>query len=254
MTSVILEKILIVAGVYLDSIMLFSMIILVASILQTSTGFGFSIMATPFLLLLFEPRDAIQINLILSLVISASLLMTIKKDIDTGILKRFVVGSLAGLPIGMAIFSMLDMTLLKLGVSVLILALTVLLMLKFRIRGSQKRDVGAGGLSGAFTTSIGMPGPPLLLYFSGTDATKEKLRGTTLAFYLWIYAISLLIQVMFAGTSLGIWKSSAAGLPIVVIGLFLGQILFRWINQDLFRKLTYALLFFTGIYLLLQQL
>ena len=242
------------AGVYLESFILFSIIIFVASILQTSTGFGFSIMATPFLLLLFEPREAIQINLILSLVISAALIMKIKKDIDMGILKRFVAGSLAGLPIGIAIFLTLDMTLLKIGVSMLILVLTVLLMLNFRINGSQKRDLAAGGFSGAFTTSIGMPGPPLLLYFSGTDTAKEKLRGTTLAFYLWIYAISLLIQVVFAGTSAEIWKSSAAGLPMVVIGLFLGQILFRWVNQELFRKLTYILLFFTGIYLLIQQL
>ncbi len=60
-------------------ILLFIMIILVASLLQTSTGFGFSILATPFLLLLFEPAEAIQINLILSLVISLALITKIKK-------------------------------------------------------------------------------------------------------------------------------------------------------------------------------
>ncbi|MFD1361396.1 sulfite exporter TauE/SafE family protein [Lentibacillus salinarum] len=238
----------------MESIVLFSVIIFVASLLQTSTGFGFSIMATPFLLLLFEPREAIQINLILSLVISTALIMKIKQDIGMGTLKRLVAGSLVGLPLGMVLFLMLDMTWLKIGVSVLILILTVLLVLNFRIRGSQKRDLVAGGFSGAFTTSIGMPGPPLLLYFSGTDTAKEKLRGTTLAFYLWIYAVSLISQVVFAGTSAAIWTSSAAGLPIVVVGLVMGQILFRWINQALFRKLTYVLLFFTGVYLFWQQI
>ena len=66
---------------------MFILIILVASILQTSTGFGFSILATPFLLLLFKPTEAIQINLILSLFISVALLTKIKEDIDYGILK-----------------------------------------------------------------------------------------------------------------------------------------------------------------------
>jgi len=56
---------------------IFVTIILLASILQTSTGFGFSIMATPFLLMIFEPREAIQINLILSLVISTALIAKI---------------------------------------------------------------------------------------------------------------------------------------------------------------------------------
>ncbi|MGW6608798.1 TSUP family transporter, partial [Peribacillus butanolivorans] len=54
--------------------LIFICIVLVASILQSSTGFGFSIMATPFLLMLFQPQEAIQINIILSLVISKSLI------------------------------------------------------------------------------------------------------------------------------------------------------------------------------------
>lgn len=59
----------------------FICIILAASILQTSTGFGFSIMATPFLLLLFLPQEAIQINILLSLLISISLIWKIRTDI-----------------------------------------------------------------------------------------------------------------------------------------------------------------------------
>ena len=97
-------------------IIAFFIIILVASILQTSTGFGFSILATPFLLLIFEPVEAIQINLILSLIISIALIMKIRKDIDFGIVRRFVIGSVAGLPTGIMIFMLIDINRLKLGV------------------------------------------------------------------------------------------------------------------------------------------
>lgn len=210
-------------------------------------------MATPFLLILFEPREAIQINLILSLVISCALIMKIKKDVDVPILKRFVLGSLVGLPAGIIVFLLMDMRGLKLGISILILLLTFLLIMKLRVKQLPKRDVLIGGLSGAFTTSIGMPGPPILLYFSGTNTTKEKLRGTTLAFYLFIYLVSLIIQVIFAGTSKEVWMTSLMGLPLIVLGLVLGQLLFKWINQDLFRILTYILLFIAGGYLLVQQ-
>ncbi|WP_099159263.1 sulfite exporter TauE/SafE family protein [Virgibacillus ndiopensis] len=238
----------------MDSIVLFSIIILVAATLQTSTGFGFSIMATPFLLLIFEPREAIQINLIASLVISCALIAKVRNDIEIGILKRFISGSLAGLPVGITIFLIMDMTLLKLSISILILLLTMLLILNFRINQTSKRDFSIGAFSGALTTSIGMPGPPILLYFSGTNASKEKLRGTTLAFYLFIYLISLLVQIMFAGTTVEIWQTSAMALPLVVSGLILGQLIFKHINQQIFRFITYLLLVFTGFYLLLQQL
>ncbi|EMT52586.1 hypothetical protein I532_13054 [Brevibacillus borstelensis AK1] len=227
---------------------------LVASVLQTSTGFGFSLMATPFLLLLFEPKEAVQINLLLSLVISVALITKIKKDIDKGILKRFVVGSAVGLPIGITVFLTADISMLKLGIGIIILLLTVLLILKLLMDQTKARDYAVGGLSGILTTSIGMPGPPLLLYFSGTDTQKEKLRGTTLAFYLFIYSMSLLVQILFAGTTDTIWISSGYALPLVFLGLFLGQILFKRINQQLFRIFTYVILLFTGVYMLLEGL
>ena len=238
----------------MGTFLLFAMILLMASVLQTSTGFGFSILATPFLLLIFEPIEAIQINLILSLVISSVLMSKIKKDIDVGMLKKFVIGSIVGLPIGLAFLLFIEIPKLKMGISVVILLLTLLLIFQFKMNQTKTRDLVVGGLSGILTTSMGMPGPPLLLYFSGTVTEKEKVRGTTLAFYLFIYLISLVLQIMFAGTSQKIWISSAVGLPLVLIGLVCGQWLFKRINQNGFQKLTYLLLLFTGLYLLIETI
>lgn len=237
-----------------NTILLFIIVIFVSSVLQTSTGFGFSILATPFLILMFDVREAIQINLLLSLVISLTLVGKIKHDVNWDIFKRFVVGSMFGLLIGIGIFMIANMTWLKIIVGILILVLTLLLILKFSIRQTAKRDFIIGGLSGAFTTSIGMPGPPVLLYFSGTGATKEALRATTLAFYLIIYLVSFIVQILFAGTSKIVWVDSLYALPVVFTGLVMGQWLFPKINQYYFRLLTYALLLFTGAYLLWQQL
>ncbi|MBS4218591.1 sulfite exporter TauE/SafE family protein [Bacillus sp. FJAT-49711] len=238
----------------METVFIFIVIILVASILQTSTGFGFSILATPFLLLIFDAREAIQINLILSLVISCALIYKIRKDIDFEALKRLVIGSVIGLPLGMVIFLLLDMNKLRLAISIIILLLTLLLIFNVRIRQTKGRDLTAGSLSGLLTTSIGMPGPPLLLYFSGINSKKEKLRATTLAFYLFIYFFSLLIQATFAGTNKTIWISSGYALPFVVGGLYLGQLLFAKINQHVFRIFTYIILLFTGIHLLVESL
>ncbi len=229
------------------------MIILIASILQTSTGFGFSILATPFLLLLFQPAEAIQINLILSFVISLALIAKIKQDIDFGVLKRFLFGSVAGLPLGMLVFLVLDVTKLKLGISIIILILTVVLIWKFRISQTKPRDYIVGGLSGILTTSIGMPGPPLLLYFAGTATQKAVLRGTTLAFYLVIYLLSIIMQVSFAGATKTMWLASGLALPIVFLGLYVGQLLFTRINERHFQIVLYVILAFTGVYLLFES-
>jgi uncharacterized membrane protein YfcA len=232
----------------------FLCIILVASVLQTSTGFGFSIMATPFLLMLFLPQDAIQINIILSLLISISLVWKIRRDIDFTLLKRFIIGSTVGVPFGIIIFISMNMKAFKIGVSVLLLVLTLLLIINFRVKSTRNRDFIVGGFSGLLTTSIGMPGPPLLLYMSGTDTEKGKLRATTLAFYLFIYFISLITQIIFTSSSKVVWESSMFAVPIVFVGLFIGQIIFKLLNQRVFKLFTYFILSFTGIYLLITSL
>ncbi|ARC28993.1 sulfite exporter TauE/SafE family protein [Bacillus toyonensis] len=234
--------------------LIFICIILVASVLQASTGFGFSIMATPFLLMLFLPQEAIQINIILSLIISISLIWKIRMDIDFILLKRFIFGSIVGVPFGILLFISININTFKLAISILLLLLTLLLICNVKVRSTPFRDFVVGGLSGLLTTSIGMPGPPLLLYFTGTDTEKEKLRATTLAFYLYIYFISLLTQILFTGTNITIWKSSFYAIPIVFLGLFIGQIIFKWLNQQVFKIFTYILLSCTGIYLLIDSL
>ncbi|WP_283749996.1 sulfite exporter TauE/SafE family protein [Bacillus cereus] len=238
----------------METTLIFICIILVASVLQTSTGFGFSIMATPFLLMLFLPQEAIQINIILSLIISISLIWRIRMDIDFILLKRLTFGSIVGVPFGILIFTSININAFKLAISILLLILTLMLICNFKIKSTQSRDFVVGGLSGLLTTSIGMPGPPLLLYFTGTDTEKGKLRATTLAFYLFIYFISLITQILFTGTNRTIWESSFYAIPIIFLGLFIGQIIFKWLNQRIFKIFTYILLSCTGIYLLIESL
>lgn len=211
-------------------------------------------MATPFLLLLFSPPEAIQINIILSLIISVSLIWKIKADIDFIILKRLSIGSIIGVPFGILIFLSINITLFKMIVSIILLVLTLLLIFKFTIKSTPSRDLIIGGLSGLLTTSIGMPGPPLLLYFTGTNTEKAKLRATTLAFFLFIYFVSLITQISFSGTSKITWLSSLYAVPIVFIGLYLGEKLFKKLNQKIFRLFMYILLLCTGTYLLIESI
>ncbi|GED67355.1 UPF0721 transmembrane protein [Brevibacillus reuszeri] len=236
-----------------DWMMLVS-IVLFAALLQTSTGYGFSIIGTPFLFLLYPAHSAIQINIILSLCISVFMIYKIRHEIDTILLGRLIRGSLIGLIPGIMIYLYVDVALLKMVVGALICISTILLILKMTIAQTKKKDYATGAISGLLTTSIGIPGPPLLLYFAGVGTKKETLRSTTLAYYLFIYLISLIMQVCFAGTNKEIWLSSLIALPALFAGILLGQLLFKKISQRIFQILTYVILLFTGLYLLTTSL
>jgi uncharacterized protein len=238
----------------LENWYLLLMIVLVASILQTSTGFGFSIMSMPFLLLLYQPQTAVQINLILSLLISVIMIFKVKQEVDKAILTRLLKGSVFGIPLGIGIYLYLNIDLVKVLVSLVIIFLTACLLLRIKIHQTERRDFFIGVISGLLTTSIGMPGPPLLLYFSGAGQGKTMIRNTTLAYYLCIYSVSLLIQIGIGGTNSEVLHSSLVSLLPLGIGILFGQWIFTRINQKTFQIITHFLLLFTGCYLLASSI
>lgn len=237
----------------MEDLIVLIIIVLVASLLQTSTGYGFSIVGTPFLLLIYPAHMAIQINIILSIFLSAFMIFKIRKEIDKSLLVRLIKGSVMGLIFGIFIYLFLDIQLLKMTVGALILFLTILLILKLTITRTQNKDFITGGISGLLTTSIGVPGPPLLLYFSGSGIDKTTLRSTTLAYYLFVYFVSLVMQISFGGTSKETWMFSLIAIPPLFAGIILGQLFFKWISQKVFRIITYITLIFTGVYLLVTS-
>lgn len=230
--------------------LLSAIIIFISSILQTSTGFGFALIATPFLVIIYEVHDAIQVILILQIIISLIMFKKINNEIDKTVFANFFKGSIVGLPIGILIFLYSDVRLLKLSVAIIILLMTVLLLFNFRVKQSTFKELIVGWLSGLMTASIGIPGIPLLIYFAGTKPKKEISRGTSLAFFTYICTISLILQVIFAGTTMNTWTISLVSTPVTIVGLILGHILFTLMNQKTFQYIMYLLLACSGSYLL----
>lgn len=233
-----------------DILILLTIVLLAAS-LQASTGYGFSMIGTPILMIVYPPHTAIQINIILSIVLSALMIYKIRNEVDTKLLKRLIIGSFPGIVVGIFVYLYLNIDWLKFSVGLIILLATVLIIFKVKINRSIGKDFTSGGISGALTTSIGVPGPPLLLYFSGSQMGAKTLRSTTLAYYLFIYTISLCMQVAFGGTEIAIWRDSLYALPALIVGVFVGQFLFKRMKQRLFFIITYIILIGSGLYLML---
>jgi len=228
-------------------------IVFFASFLQASTGYGFSIIGTPFLLMIYPAHEAIQINIILSICLSLFMIQKIKSEYDRELVVKLMIGSVAGMIGGIFVYLYFDVQWLKLAVGILILLLTIFLVCNFRMRRTNKRDIVVGGLSGLLTTSIGVPGPPLLLYFSGASIDQFTLRSTTLIFYLFVYSGSLVMQIVFGSTSTFIWLHSLIAIPSLIVGVFLGQMFIQWVSQQTFRLVTYVILTLSGAYLLVTS-
>ena len=225
-----------------------------ATALQISNGFGFSLLVVPALLTLFPKRDALELNIVLSLVISLVMLAQTHTDVDRPLLRHLVVGSVLGLPLGILAFLSLSVRDIKIGLAVAILAAAVPLLSRVRVSRTRVRDLGVGFLSGFLGTSVGVPGPPLLAYMTGTGEQKALVRSTTLAFYLVVYGVAIGLQVLTAGAAPHLVALSALMLPGLAAGVALGQKIFGQLSPAAFRVLQLGILTATGAYLLFTVL
>ncbi len=225
-------------------------VVLVAAFLQTSTGFGFSQVSVPFLITLFAPRDAVQMTLILSLVISLVTLRSTNAEVDRTLLKRWVWSALVGLPVGILLFHFLPVLWIKLALAASLGVAMVFLSIRLRLRRTARGDMVSGFLSGALTSSVGLPGPPLLVYTSGANMQKSVVRSTTLTFHTMVYGFGVLAQVVTQGVSVSVLITTAILVAPLLLGIGAGHTIFPLISQRVFKLLLYAILLTAEIYLL----
>ncbi len=238
-------------------------IVFFASTLQAVTGFGFAITATPFLLLVYNSRDSIQISIFLSFFIALILLPRIRDNIDYSLFRRLAIGSLLGVPLGLWIYEYISLDSLKIMVSVVVLAVTCFLLYsQYRSRLSRYpaerkmpnavHELLAGFCSGILTASIGLPGVPLALYFSANNTDKRVVRSTTLAFFGVVYIATILAQAVTANIESGAIYSSLLLAPIAAVGVLCGHYIFPRVRQNVFQVITNIVLLYTAVYMLFK--
>ena len=129
--------------------------VLVAAVFQSATGIGFGLIAGPVLLLVMNSASAVQVTMLLSLLISVTLAPSVYSRADKALLSKFVLGTVAGVPIGVFLYRHSSIGLLKftMGLVVLFMAVSVSRRVGLGVRSETTRqgkmaDIGTGILWG----------------------------------------------------------------------------------------------------------
>ncbi len=152
-----------------------------AALIQSTTGIGFGLIATPFLLIALTGSSAVQITIILSLGMSVMLCVRSYQDCDVRVLRTLIFGGAVGLPIGLAAFRAVDPVGLRLlvGAVVLLFAVSVAWQPVTATYSTPNRPLpslfGASILSGAMGVCLAMPGPAVA---AASSASLRRARST----------------------------------------------------------------------------
>lgn len=237
-----------------QEILVLSIAVFGASVLQSATGVGFGVVAGPLLLVVLNDGAAIQVSVLLNLLIAAVLAPSLWRLSDKKLLRDLLTGLAIGSPIGLLIFLYTDIASLKVFAGVVVLFTLVLLLRgnraastpgKISTRQIEKSVVGF--VAGIMGGTLAMPGPVPAAWMAARGFDKETIRATILIMFVVAYGFALMLQLALAGISTDTARLTMALIPATVAGIFLGKFLSRHISETIFRWLLTIVLIVTAI-------
>ena len=144
-------------------------------------GFGTALMALGIWLYVVTPDVAVQLVLICSIIAQTWTMPSIWRSIDFKLVWPFLVGGLAGVPLGTLLVAYADPRHFKLAVGILLLIFPAALYLQRTAAGlsvgGKVADTGIGFAGGVLGGLAGLSGPVPILWASVRGWGKDERRG-----------------------------------------------------------------------------
>lgn len=220
-------------GIFL--IVLFS--ILLGAVAQRIAGLGFALLIAPFLVIILGPHEGVILVNICGVVSSTLIVGRVWKDIDWNMFRWLAIPSLFGSVPGSVAAVMLPSAPLSVTVgAVVLVALSVSLVLQRSsvvVKGNTPKVV-AGFTAGLTNSMAGVGGPAVSAYALLSRWPQRQFAATLQPFFVVIGLMTLIVKLSLDPTdapALIWWMWLAIGV-VIVLGIFTGEKLGRFIKDD----------------------
>ena len=232
---------------------------LCGSTVLSTLGFGIGMVATPILLLIFDPQTAIVTLSPAGTVLSALIAWRHRDHILMRETLPIALLGMAGAFTGVYVLSTSDDQLLKIAIVTLIIPLTILSFfnptnLKDRIPFPKVVGPFIGYLVGLMLGSMAIGGPLLVIFLIVRGWKSYAIRGS-MSFFLLCVMVCALIGFVPAGLyGEGRIVLSAVAFVPMIAGFWVGSRLANRMNENLFRKCSVTVIVLSSLTVIIREL
>lgn len=215
---------------------------------QRLTGFGSALIATPFLVVIWDAHNAINLQLIYQLLFGAMLLLKTWRSLLGPRMMVFTIASIPTLIAGSYFLPELSPRLIQisLGIILVIVILQWIFAPNYRIPRKFERPAAivSGILTGTIHGIYGTGGPFLIAYCANVEKDPAKIRDGIIAFFSVANFVRLPVALSTSQINSEVLTAVLYALVPFLVFMYLGR---RWahhINISIFRYITIAILAF----------
>jgi len=156
-------------------------------VMRGFTGFGGGLLMMPVYAVFMPPVDAVAIVAILNLIATIQMLPSVLHLVRWGRLLALGLPTVIFIPLGTMILTSVDPEAMRTVIAIIVIVMSLILLKGWKYHGKRGffQDLAVGISGGILTGSVGMGGPPIILYLlSSTNHPKENRATFALMFGL----------------------------------------------------------------------
>lgn len=220
-----------------------------SAMIQGATGFGFVIVASPIMLIMFNPSLVVPVLVLQGFLLALILLMKIYSFVDIKQIWTLVLSGIIFTPLGTYFLVNLDAGVLKaiIGAVVGLTAIAMLSGMQLKAKREKLMSIPVGALSGLLIGSTGLAGAPVILFFTNQDLEPRRFRAN-ITFYLQSVSIVAFPSFFVSGVlTSDVFFMSALLFPASLTGLVTGIWLHSRVSQRIFRRIALAVVLVSAL-------
>jgi hypothetical protein len=228
-------------------------IVFFAALLQTTSGFGFALMAMPLISLVVGVKTAAPLVAMLGFTLYAVNLVRYRHGLVLREVARLAVAAAVGVPVGVWLLSALDERVVEAALGVVLIGYAAYMLLKPQATPSLQSNLWAypvGFISGCLGGAFNTPGPPVIIYGDLKQWPRNQFRSTLQALFLFTSGLVILSHAFAGHVTRPILVSYALSIPFLLLGVLAGSHIDRRLDNERFRMLVIVMILATGVLLL----
>ena len=228
----------------------------IAGFVQGLSGFGYGLTAMALWAWTLEPKLAAVLALFGGLSGQVFSAFTVRRGWHWPTLLPFVLGGVAGLPLGLWLLPRLDVPTFKAVLGAVLVVVCPLMFIANRLppirRGGHGADALAGGIGGIMAAFGGASGVVPTLWCTLRRFDKDRQRAVIQNFNLTMLTVTFVGYLATGVIEPHMWPWMAIVSPAALIPGRLGAKLYLGISELAFRQVVLGLLTFSGVALLVS--
>lgn len=231
--------------------------VLLGAFVQAVAGFGSGMVAMALLPLVLPITDAVPVVALVCAVVNGSILVQLRQYVERSKVLPIAAGVVVGVPIGIAGLQNLDPSVLKLTLGVILVGYAIQGLtagggrrLHLSERWGYLAGLACGTLGGAFNTG----GPPLVIYVTLQDWTKNATKASLQVAFITVSLIQIPGYLITGVMGREHLVFGAIALPALGLGLWAGSRVYDRIDAVTFRRVVLAMMAIMGVVFVAREL